>query len=50
MSEPLTIERVARYPRPGMDGPVRWAFTPDGRGVVCLAGEAGGLVRRYGWC
>ena len=45
MSEPLTIERVARYPRPGMDGPVRWAFTPDGRGVVCLAGVDGGLVR-----
>lgn len=45
MSEPLTIERVARHPRPGMDGPVRWAFTPDGRGVVCLAGEDGGLVR-----
>ena len=45
MSEPLTIEQVARYPRPGMDGPVRWAFTPDGRGVVCLAGEGGGLVR-----
>ncbi len=45
MSEPLTIERVARYPRPGMGGPTRWAFTPDGRGVVCLASEGGGLVR-----
>ena len=41
----ISIEQVARYPRPGMGGPTRWSFTPDGRGVVCLASEDGGLVR-----
>ncbi len=41
----IAIEQVARYPRPGMGGPVRWSFTPDGGGVAFLASEDGGLVR-----
>ncbi len=41
----ISIEQVARYPRPGMGGPTRWSFTPDGSGVAFLASEAGGLVR-----
>ena len=41
----ISIEQVARYPRPGMGGPARWAFTPDGSGITYLASEGGGLVR-----
>ncbi len=41
----ISIEQVARYPRPGLGGPMRWAFTPDGRGIASLASEDGGLVR-----
>ena len=41
----ISIEQVARYPRPGMGGPARWAFTPDGRSIAYLASEGGGLLR-----
>ena len=41
----ISIEQVARYPRPGLGGPMRWAFTPDGSGIAYLASEDGGLVR-----
>ncbi|MCY4392879.1 MAG: S9 family peptidase [Chloroflexi bacterium] len=41
----ISIEQVARYPRPGMGGPARWSFTPDGGGIAYLATEDGGLVR-----
>lgn len=40
----ISLEQVARYPRPGMGGPMRWSFTPDGSGIAYLASE-GGLVR-----
>ncbi len=43
--ERISIEQVARYPRPGMAGPARWSFTPDGRGIAYLAAQDGGLVR-----
>ena len=43
--ERISIEQVARYPRPGMGGPMRWSFTPDGSGITYLASEDGGLVR-----
>ncbi len=41
----ISIEQVARYPRPGMGGPARWAFTPDGRSIAYLASDGGGLLR-----
>ena len=41
----ISIEQVVRYPRPGMGGPARWSFTPDGSGIAYLASEDGGLVR-----
>ncbi|MCY3646163.1 MAG: S9 family peptidase [Chloroflexi bacterium] len=41
----ISIEQVARYPRPGMGGPMRWSFTPDGSGITYLASDDGGLVR-----
>lgn len=41
----ISIEQVARYPRPGMGGPTRWSFTADGSGITYLASEDGGLVR-----
>ena len=41
----ISIEQVAHYPRPGMGGPARWAFTPDGRSITYLASEGGGLLR-----
>lgn len=41
----LTIEQVAHYPRPGMDGPAHFGFTPDGAAVTYLFAEDGGLVR-----
>lgn len=43
--ERISIEQVARYPRPGMGGPMRWSFTPNGSGIASLASEDGGLVR-----
>ncbi len=43
--ERISLEQVARHPRPGMAGPTRWAFTPSGDGITYLASEDGGLVR-----
>ena len=41
----LTIEQVAHYPRPGMDGPGHFGFAPDSSAVTYLFAEDGGLVR-----
>ncbi len=41
----LTLEQVARYPRPGTVVPGRVAFTPDGRAVTFLQSADGSLVR-----
>ena len=41
----LTIEQVAHYPRPGLDGPAHFGFTPDGKALTYLFAEDGGLVR-----
>jgi dipeptidyl-peptidase 4 len=41
----LSLEDVARYPRPGMDGPNNVSFTPDSRKVAYLLGEAGSLAQ-----
>lgn len=41
----LTIEDVARFPRPGTVVPGRLGFTPDGAAVTYLFSEAGNLVR-----
>jgi len=43
--EALTIEQVAHFPRPGMGGPGRLEFTPDGEAITYLFAEDGGLVR-----
>jgi dipeptidyl-peptidase-4 len=42
----LTIEDVARYPRPGTAGPKGWQFRPDGKQVNYLANAAGSLVQQ----
>jgi dipeptidyl-peptidase 4 len=41
----LTLEDVARYPRPGMDEPNQVKFTPDSQKVAYLQGTAGSLVQ-----
>jgi dipeptidyl-peptidase-4 len=41
----LTIEQVARYPRPGTVVPGRLGFTPDGSAVTYLFSGEGNLVR-----
>jgi dipeptidyl-peptidase-4 len=41
----LTLEQVAQYPRPGMNVPGRWGFTPDGKSVTYLFSPGGTLVR-----
>ena len=43
--EKLTLEQVAQYPRPGMNVPGRWGFTPDGASVTYLLSADGNLVR-----
>lgn len=40
----LSIEQVARFPRPGMAVPSRWGFTPDGTRVTYLFSERADLV------
>lgn len=41
----LTIEQVAKFPRPGMSGvPSRIGFTPDSHSVTYLAAEGNSLV------
>jgi dipeptidyl-peptidase-4 len=42
--EALTIEQVARFPRPGMVVPSRLGFTPDSTAVTYLFSEEGSLV------
>ncbi len=44
----VTLDDVARFPRPGLSGPGKISFTPDGRRVVFLWAEDGGL-RRVLW-
>ncbi len=41
----LSLADVARYPRPGMDGPEEVSFTPDSRKVAYLLGEPGSLLQ-----
>src|SRR6266566_2533732 len=41
----LTLEDVARYPRPGMDTPDRVKFTPDSLKVAYLLGTSGSLIQ-----
>ncbi len=43
--ETITIEQVARFPRPGMAAPASIRFTPDGAAVTYLFSEEGTLVR-----
>jgi dipeptidyl-peptidase-4 len=43
--ERISIEQVARYPRPGANVPGHLGFTPDGSAVTFLFSEAGTLVR-----
>ncbi len=48
MSDPfetITIEQVAKFPRPGMAIPASIRFTPDGKAVTYLFSESGNLVR-----
>src|SRR5438045_4248351 len=41
----ITIEDVARFPRPGTAIPGKLAFAPDGSAVTFLASARGDLVR-----
>src|SRR5438105_637054 len=41
----LTVEQVARYPRPGTAIPGKIAYAPDGRSVTFLFSERGDLAR-----
>lgn len=41
----LSLEDIARFPRPGMDVPGLVRFTPDGRRVAYLSGAPGSLAR-----
>jgi dipeptidyl-peptidase 4 len=41
----LTLEDVARYPRPGMGSPNQVKFTPDSQKVAYLLGTAGSLAQ-----
>ncbi|GCE22139.1 S9 family peptidase [Dictyobacter kobayashii] len=45
MDSQLSLEDVARYPRPGMDAPNGIAFTPDGQKVTYRQGAAGSLAQ-----
>ena len=42
----LSLEDVARYPRPGMSAPRHVEFTPDSRKVAYLFSEEGTLVQQ----
>ena len=44
--EKLTIEDVARYPRPGVAGPKSFKFRPDGRQVNYLENPSDSLVQQ----
>src|SRR5712692_5397296 len=41
----LSLEDVARYPRPGMDAPSCVEFTPDSQKVAYLLGVTGSLTQ-----
>ena len=41
----LTLEDVARYPRPGMNAPNQVEFTPDNQKVAYLLATAGSLAQ-----
>src|SRR5438445_740628 len=43
--DPLTLERVARYPPPGGRIPGTFRFSHDERYLYYLAGESGGVVQ-----
>src|SRR5690349_16695034 len=45
MSRPLTLDDVARYPRPGTDGPTLLRFSPDDAIVAYLASPDGTLTQ-----
>jgi len=45
MEKRLSLEDVARYPRPGMTVPRHVEFTPDGRAVAYLMGAEGLLAQ-----
>ncbi len=45
MSKRLSLDDVARYPRPGMTAPRRVEFTPDGAAVAYLFSPQGTLVQ-----
>jgi len=45
MEQKLSLEDVARYPRPGMTVPRHVEFTPDGRAVAYLFSAEGSLVQ-----
>ena len=40
----LTLEQVAKYPRPGASGPKRVSFSLDSQKITYLASEDGSLV------
>lgn len=42
----LTLDAVARFPRPGSNSPSALAFSPDGRVLTYLFSEAGDLSRQ----
>jgi len=45
MDTTLTLEEVARYPRPGTVGPRQITVTPDGRAVAYLLAAPGSLTQ-----
>ena len=45
LSKSLSLDDVARYPRPGMTAPRRVEFTPDGAAVAYLFSPQGTLVQ-----
>ncbi len=46
MTSPLTIQEVARYPRPGTEGPRRFEFTPASTSLLYLDSPSGSLVQQ----
>jgi dipeptidyl-peptidase-4 len=50
MTSPLTIQEVAKYPRPGTEGPRRFEFTPDSTSLLYLDSPPGSLVQQLWAC
>lgn len=46
MTNPLTIPQVAKFPRPGTEGPRRFEFALDGASLLYLDSPAGSLVQQ----